>query len=101
MSETNISFKCEHCGYDRIDFVKKNVTVLEEVIAIHYDVYLDDNTDEPTNMVGTRGYKLIKGDNAGYACGKCHTIVADTNDELIEYLQRQNMIVEWRDVDHE
>ncbi len=57
-----------------------------------------DTALAPTPVIS--GFSASGGEFAGYACGKCHKIVAVTAQELQGYLQSRGMIrSEYRSID--
>ena len=94
--ETNINFKCDKCGHGEVVRLETGVTVTSQITQItEFQWDGDDQTPTPV----TSGHSMSGGEFMGYACGKCHKILARTGQELQEYLQGQGMICEYRSID--
>lgn len=94
--ETNIDFKCDGCGHDEVVSLKTGVTVASPVTQITMFRWPGDTRPTPTPSVS--GSSHSGGEFAGYACGKCHKVIARTRQELHDYLQGRGMIGEYRDM---
>ena len=90
--ETNIYFKCERCGHNRIVHIKVSVVVSSRVgsMIIHP---LNPSSTDLVPMLS--GYDHKGGADAGFACEKCRHVFAADNEKLYHYLRERNMIGEY------
>lgn len=93
--ETNICFKCDACGHDEVVRLETGVTVASQVT----EMLGADLEGQPNPTPILSGYSHSGGVFVGYACGKCHRVMARTGQELRDYLQGRGMIGEYRSID--